>query len=144
AAHALVEIREEGEDFERHEYELTDEDGNTRFLVCGLKPAASKWLLLEPLIQLQPPEPQECAAKKIGDLANVDGFIGIVQEVFMSTVEVSDGTPVLDWQRDNVEYGYLAESGFNSLITRWNSRNLSFARGTNILANSVKSAFGKP
>jgi hypothetical protein len=144
AAHAVVEIRGVGEDFERHEYELADEDGNTRFLVCGLKPAAPQWLLLDPLVQLQPPRPQECAAMKIGDLVNVDGFIGIVQEDFMSTVEVSEGTPVLDWQRDNVEYGYIAESGYNSLITLWNNRDLSFARGTNILANSVKSAFGKP
>ena len=63
-AHAVVEIAEVGVNWERHEYELTDDDGAKALLVCGDKPDDAEWTLYEAFVQIPPLTAQQAAAKK--------------------------------------------------------------------------------
>jgi hypothetical protein len=141
--HTVAEIAEVGSDFERHEYQLTDDDGNAALLVCGLKPGDKKWTLFTPLSPLLPPSAKECAAEKIGDIVNVDGLIGPVREIFLSTFRQSEGTSAVDGHDASPSFGYLAQAEYFSLLTRWNSYTISFQRGKNIAANEAAAAFAR-
>jgi hypothetical protein len=142
--HAVVEIAEVGRDFERHEYELTDDDGMTGLLVCGLNPGEKNWTLFTPLSPLPPPTAKECAAKKIGDTVNVDGIVGPVREIFLSTFHQAEGTAAVDGQNGSPWFGYLAQAEYSSLFVRWNSRIISFQRGKSVAAKAAIAAFAGP
>jgi hypothetical protein len=143
--HAVVEIAGVGSDFERHEYQLTDDYGGIDLLVCGLKPGDKNWTLFTSLSPLLPPTARECAAKKVGDVVNVDGVAGPVREIFLSTLHQSEGGAAVDGQNGNPWFGYLAQSEYDSLLVRWNSRAISFQRGKNVAANDATAAFaGQP
>ena len=143
--HVVVEIAEVGLDFERHEYQLTNDDGITDLLVCGLKPGEKNWTLFTPLAPLLPPSAKECAAKKIGEMVNVDGVDGPVREIFLSTFHQAEGTAATEGQTGSPWFGYLAQAEYSSLFVRWNSRTISFQHGKNVAANDAIAAFaGQP
>lgn len=140
-AHAVVEIDEVGSRFERHEYQLTDDSGQTDLLVCGLQPKDKKWTLLKALNPLLPPRPQDCAAQKVGDVVNVDGVGGPVREIFLSSVRQADGAKTDGWP-DGIEgFGYLAQSEYDFLLVCWNNQTISFQRGLSIPADTTVAAF---
>ena len=140
-SHAVVEIAEVGAKWERHEYQLTDDNGMADLLVCGLKPGDKSWTLFTSLAPLLPPSANECAAKKIGDVVNVDGVAGPVREIFLCNLRQFDGEAAVDWQNGDQCFGYLAQSEYDSLLVRWNSRTISFRRGLNIPASAATAAF---
>jgi hypothetical protein len=142
--HAVVEIAEVGLDFERHEYQLTDDDGVTDLLVCGLKPGETNWTLFTPLSNPLPPSPQQCAAKKAGDMVNIDNVIAFVNELFLSTTRRVEGTASVDWQPGDMRFGFEARGVSDLLLARWNAAAVNFQRGTNVVANDVTAAFASP
>jgi hypothetical protein len=142
--HAIVEIAEVGLDFERHEYQLTDDDGITDLLVCGLKPGEKNWTLFTPLAPLLPPSAKECAAKKIGEVVNVDGVAGPVREIFLSTFRQPEAGAAIDGTNGGLWFGYLAQAEYSSLFVRWNNRTISFQRGKNVAASDAIAAFSSP
>ncbi|MEI9864533.1 MAG: hypothetical protein WDN00_08270 [Limisphaerales bacterium] len=79
-----MEISTVGAIYERNEYELTDDDGNVRLLVCGDKPGAKKWTLFTSRLPLNPPTAQKSATPKNGDVVNIDGVVATVTELFQS------------------------------------------------------------
>jgi hypothetical protein len=144
-AHAVVEIDETGSIFERHEYQLTDDDGRTTRLVCGLEPGDKNWTQFTPIDPLEPPRPTECAAKKIGEYVNIGGAGGTVREIFLSTLRGIDGAGGDDWLLGSSRFGFLAKSDSNGLLVRWGTGFIStatFERGISIPAEKVKAAFG--
>jgi hypothetical protein len=143
-AHAVVEIDETGSIFERHEYQLTDDNGKTSRLVCGLQPGDKNWTMFTPLDPLEPPRAAECAAKKIGDAVNVSGVDGTVREIFLSTVRSVEGDVGGDWLSGAVRFGYLAKSDYHLLLVRWSTgfvNAISFERGVAVPAEAAKAAF---
>lgn len=140
-AHAVVEIDEVGSACERHEYQLTDDDGKTDLLVCGLQAKDKKWTLFRPLDPLLPPRPQDCAAQKVGDIVNVAGVVGPVREIFLSTVRQSDGAKTDGWPDVNEGFGYLAQSEYDFLLVRWNNHTINFQRGLTVPAETTLAAF---
>ena len=143
-AHAVVEIAEVGARFERHEYQLTDDDGLTGLLVCGIKPDDKDWRLFEPLLVVPMPRPQEFAAKKAGDMVTIEGMTGEVRDLFLSTVRQVDGAPSTDWQPGDVRFGFEAQGERELLLIRWNSTVVSVQRGINIPAKEATAAFAPP
>jgi hypothetical protein len=140
--HTVVETAEVGLDFERQEYQLTDDYGKTDLLVCGLKPGDKDWTLFTALAPLLPPSAKECAAKKVGDEVNVDGMVGPVREIFLCTLRQIEGSGLVDGQNPSQCFGYLAQTEYGgSLLVRWNSRTITFWRGINVPANSATTAF---
>lgn len=143
-AHAVVEIAEVGDRFERHEYQLTNDDGRAGLLICGLKPHDEDWRLLEPLSVPPHFRPQDYATKKVGDPVNIEGVNTTVRNLFLSTVRQVDGAPSVDWQTGEVRFGFEAEAGHELLLVCWNSAAVSVQRGTSIPAKEVTAAFVPP
>jgi hypothetical protein len=136
--HAVVETAEVGLDFERQEYQLTDDYGKTDLLVCGLNPGDKDWTLFTALAPLLPPSAKECAAKKVGDTVNVDGVVGPVREIFLCTLRQIEGSGLMDGQNPSQCFGYLAQTEYGgSLLVRWNSRTITFWHGINVPANTA-------
>ena len=140
-AHAVVEIAEVGARFERHEYQLTDDDGQTGLLICGMKAEDKDWELFLPLSSPLPPSPQQCAAKKAGDMVNIDSVVAIVHEMFLSTTRQVEGAAPADWQPGDMRFGFEAQGVSELLLARWNATTVNFQRGMNIPAKEAAGAF---
>ena len=141
-AHALLEIAQVGRLFERHEYQLTDEEGNRALLVCGMLPGADDWAWLTPLDPLNPPTPAEAGALRAGETVTIDGWVGPITGLFQATTRQAspEGTGIQD---GGVQFGFTAQSGSSLLQARWNMTSIMFHRGKLLKANAVKAAFGK-
>jgi hypothetical protein len=140
-APAIVEMAEVSAIFERHEYELTDDNGRVSLLVCGEKPGATDWTLYTPLTPLVSPTPQECAAKKCGDWVTIADVTATVRELFQSTVRNMDNVAATSWHQGDVNFGYFARGQNDLLFARWDNTDSKFYRGEKVLAASVTAAF---
>ena len=127
--HEVVEIAEVGAKWDRHEYELSDEYGTKYLLVCGDRPGTGDWIFFEPLFPMQAPSAREAASKRIGDQVELDGFSCKVSEIFMSTIEQTDGGELGDWQRAAVSYDLFGTNESRVLLARWNDAGIQFFRG---------------
>lgn len=141
SAHAVMEIGEMNVVFERHEYELLDDQGQVSLLVCGLQPGMTNWVLFAPLTPYPLPTPLEAASQKSGDLIQIDGNIGTVTSLFQSTVNSMDNVAPTTWRNGNVSFGYEASSVNGFLLARWNNVEARFFRGQTISSTEFKAAF---
>ena len=142
AGHAVVEIAQVGRVFDRHEFQLADDEGNEALLVYGLKPGEREWTLFKPLQPLSPLSPQQAAALRVGAVVNVDGYEAQVAELFQSTIRQMDGTGLAGWKSDAVSYGFSARTNSILLLARWNETGITFHRGEFLSAKEVTAAFG--
>ncbi len=144
-AHALVEIAQAGLIFDRHEYELTDDDATKTMLVCGERPNASDWFLFTQIFPLPPaPSGKQMAAKNVGDLVELDGFTGRITELFRSTIKQSDGDDLTIIKTGLVSYGLIATNEFNTLLARWTGDGISFYVGQGVAEKKMTSRFISP
>ena len=144
-AHTLVEIAQAGLIFDRHEYELTDDDDKKTMLVCGERPDASDWFLFEQILPLPPsPSGKQMAAKNIGDRVELDGFTGRVTGIFRSTIKLSDGDDLTIVKTGPVSYGLMATNEFNTLLARWTGDGISYYVGHGVAAKKVMAGFISP
>lgn len=141
-AHTIAEIGQTGSMFERHEYHLTDVDGNLALLVCGMKPDAADWEWFTPLDPINPPSPVQAAALRIGETVNVDGWIGPVTELFQA-VNRQTSSELPDVREGEMQFGFTVQSGTSLIQARWDARHITFLRGTVLPAATVKDAFAK-
>ena len=139
--YALVETSEVGSVYQRHEYQVTDDYGKTDLLLCGLRAGDTNWMLFTTLAPFLPPPARECAAKKLGDIANVDGVVGTIRALFLSQSRQPAGQTDLDWQNGNLVFGYLAQSVSQTLLVRWNNRSITFRSGETVSGPEVLSSF---
>ncbi len=81
--HATVEVARVDLIFDRHEYELTDDNGAKSLVTCGDKPDAGDWTFYEQFSPVFPPTltVNQLAAKNVGDSVDLDGFSGRVAEI---------------------------------------------------------------
>ncbi len=140
-AHTLVDIAEVGANWERHEYELSDDYGSRCLLICGDQPDPGDWVFLEPLFPVQVPTAREAAAKKIGDLVKLDGFTGTVTEIFLSTIEQTEGSEGDGLPRGIVSYGLRGTNDSRTLLARWNDAGIQFFRGRTLPAKKAAAGF---
>jgi hypothetical protein len=140
-AHALVEIDEVGAKWDRHEYELSDDYGSRCLLVCGDRPETGDWLFLEPLFPVQAPTAPEAAAKKVGDLVELDGFTGKVTGLFRSTLEQTDGSELDLLKPGTLSYGLCGTNESRTLLARWNAQGIQFFRGRTLPAKKAADSF---
>jgi hypothetical protein len=143
-AHAVMEIAEVGLCYERHEYELTDDNGRTAVLVCGLKPEEKDWHLFESVFVIQPPKPQECAAKKTGDILKLEGTTATVRELFLSTTRQAESAGPTDLHTGDVRFGFEADAGGDPLLVSWTVSTITIQRGKNISPKDTAAALATP
>lgn len=141
-AHVIVEIGQTGQLFDRHEYHLTDADGNAAWLVCGMQPDDKDWIWFIPLDPVNPPTPTQAAALKSGDTINVDGWIGPVTELFQA-INRQISSDLSEVREGEMQFGFTVRSGTTLIQTRWDAHRIVFLRGTAMSATAVKNAFAK-
>jgi hypothetical protein len=137
SGHDLVEIAEVGLRFQRHEFQLTNDDGNQALLVCGLEPNAKEWCLFTPLQPLEPLTPQQAGNIRFGETVNVDGLVAPVRELFRSTAWPGVG-PV----SPATTYGFIARTNSTILLVRWSESGIAFHSGRLMPARTLTAAFG--
>jgi hypothetical protein len=139
--HTVMEIAEVGTRWLRHEYQLTNDNGETARLVCGWHPGDKQWLLLAPLAPATPPTAIQCAARKVGDLAGVDDHLETVREIFLASQLSTDGESPVDWPADHPHYGFLAQSTAGFLLAEWDQATIHFQSGTTMPAATASKLF---
>jgi hypothetical protein len=146
SAHAVVEIAEVGARFERHEYQLLDDDGHPALLVCGWKPESDNWFLFTPVEPTMPLSSQQAGAKKLGDIVALDNLSAPVGELFQSTIRQLEPDPSPSpWvKKGDVFFGFTAQSPSDLLLARWNAGGITFHRGKSLLAKDVIATFNQP
>jgi hypothetical protein len=144
--HSVVEIAEVGRLYERHEYQLLDDDGKPALLVCGWNPKSPDWVLYTPVELLTPLTPVQAGAKKLGEVVNVDGLDASISELFLSTVEQFDPGPSapLDVKKGDRHFGFSARSASTLLLACWNNDSITYHRGKVLPAKDVTAAFNSP
>jgi len=140
-SHAVVEIAEVGSKWERHEYQLTDDYGTKALLVCGDQPAAADWVFFELLSPMLAPAAKQLAAKKTGDLVELDGYTGKVGGLFLSTMERTDGEELPGLKNGAVSYGFRSANEHQTLLARWNEAGLQLFRGRTLPAKKLTACF---
>jgi hypothetical protein len=139
--HALVEISQVHQSYDRHEYNLLDDAQNDALLICGLKPGTSDWVLFIPANTSTPLTPQEAAAKRIGETVNIDGLTAPISDLFQSVVRQAESPGPTDLKVGNVQFGLGAKSDGTLLLGRWNAYGIGFFRGKIIPKQQVIAAF---
>jgi hypothetical protein len=146
SAHAIVEIAEVGARYERHEYQLLDDDGHPALLVCGWKPESDNWFLFTPVEPSMVLSSQQAGAKKLGDIVALDNLSAPVGELFQSTIRQLEPEPSLSpgVKKGNVYFGFTAQSPSALLLARWNAGGITFHRGKSLPAKDIIAAFNQP
>ncbi|HEX9046432.1 MAG TPA: hypothetical protein VF988_05340 [Verrucomicrobiae bacterium] len=140
-SHAVVQIAEVGAQWERHEYQLADDSGANMLLVCGAKPGASDWVLFEPFSPvLLAPTAEQLAAKKMGDLLELDGYTGKVTEILLSTIRRVEGE-TSSLTVGQTSFGVKSVNEYRTALIRWNRESITYYRGRPIAASRLLAAF---
>ena len=146
--HDLVKISEVGFKFERHEYQLQDNDGNPALLVYGMKPKAKDWMLFTPLHPVEPMTAAQAGAVHLGQSVNVDGIVVPAGELFLSSARrasdspppgddfnrmmASNGVVSADALASETNFCFSGKSGRNFLLVRWNQNAINFFKGESV------------
>lgn len=141
--HTLVEVAAVGARFDRHEYLLADDEENSALLIQGLTAGAKDFVLFTPLEPVEPPTPERAAALRIGDIANVDGVITPVKEMFQSTVSSRDGDAPFEVRVGEPLFGFIGRTNSTVLLVRWANDRITFHRGRTLSERAVSGAFSK-
>ena len=139
--HTVVDLADVGFNWERHEYELTDDYGTKFLLACGEKPNDSDWTFYEPFSPLIAPSLQEAASKKIGDTVELDGYSGKVTDIVLSTIDQADGYAMNGPKTGTIYYGLRGGNEYRTLLARWNADGIQFYRGRPIPAKNAQASF---
>jgi hypothetical protein len=138
--HDLVEIATVGSLYDRHEYDLVDDEESSSLLVQNPKDFA----LYTPMQPFKPMTPAAAAALRVGQFVDVDGFIAPVSELFQSAIRVTNVVSLTDVRTAEVSYGFTAKTNTILLLVRWSSDHINFYRGRTISEKEVTTAFARP
>ena len=140
---AIVQISEVGLKYERHEYDLTSDDGSQAMLIHGMSPGADDWFYFTPLTPIEPMTPAKAAEVRVGETVNVDGVIVPIGHLFQSLTArkdfAPDATPVNS--SSDMMFGYSGESSITTLVVRWDSRSVQFLKGKRLTNREIADAF---
>jgi hypothetical protein len=140
-AHAVVEIGQVGLRYDRHEYQLVDENGNQALLVYGWKPGGKDWLLFTPLKPLEPLTPPQAAAVRWGQTVNLDGIVAPVSDLCECTIRQVDGAEWPDLKPGAVFFNFSGKTDSIWLLVRWREGGIAFYRGKALPTKEVIAAF---
>lgn len=142
-AHAVVEVSRVGARFERHEYHLTDADGNRALLVCGLKPGDDNWGWFTAIEPIEPLTPARAGALQTGETVNIDGSVGPITDLFQAVAQQTN-SELLDVRAGDLQFGFTVQAGTSLVQVRWNAARINFWRGRLRPARELSAAFNHP
>jgi hypothetical protein len=140
---ALVELNEVGVIFQRHEFHLSDEEGNGALLIRGWKPGDKDWCLLDLRDPSTPMTPQQAAAVQCGQTLSFAGANVPVDALFRFTALKVNTADILQNTTGKVFYGFSGGTGVNLMLARWDGENINFYQGR-LLRGDPTSTFSAP
>lgn len=140
---ALVEVREMGTVFQRHEFHLRDEDGNGALLIHGWKPGANDWYLFTLLQSSEEMNPQQAGAVKMGEIETLGNSTTIVNELFSLTTLNVKTSDILQSKTGQVFYGFSGRAGPLVTLVRWNDSVINIYSGSELHEDPVGAFSGK-
>jgi hypothetical protein len=140
---AVVEVAEVGLRYDRHEYDLLDEQGGGALLIDDARPGAQNWFLFIALKPDQPLTPVQAAAKRLGDTVEFDAWTARVTDLFRTTIGRVQAAEQPAAGGATVFYGFTAQSGTNRFLVRWNETGLTLHHGKAMPEKLVMDVFGK-
>ena len=139
---ALVEVARVGASCEQHEYELVDQSGGEwALLVGGFSPGTKDWCLLTPLPMQNPLTQTQAAKVQVGQNVNLNGQDVVVRELFQATVRRVKPPDSAHPAPGDVWYGFIAQSGSDPVLVRWNQESITYFRGKMFQPAEIRSAF---
>ena len=139
--HAVTEMAQVGQLYDRHEYSLVDDAGNKALLVFGAKPGAKDWILFTPFQPTAPLTPAQAGAKRVGDKFDLDGASATITELHLATLRQTENEDQPELANGTAFYGFTAQSGAGLILARWNATNVLLYRGAPLPAKEVTAAF---
>ena len=112
-----------------HQYQVTDDAGQTNLLVLRALPNASAWHLFKSVAPARPPTPLVAAAMRVGEGVTVADFSGSVSELFMSSVLTNRSGFADSGSVTGHTYHYLATDNAGLLLASWTRERVHFHRG---------------
>lgn len=140
---ALVEVKEMGIVFQRHEFHLRDEDGNGALLIHGWKPGANDWYLFTLMQSSEEMTQQQAAAVKMGEIETLDNTTTVVNELFSFTTLSVKTSDILQSKTGQVFYGFSGRAGPIVSLARWNDGVINFYSGSEVHEDPVAAFSGK-
>ena len=140
--HAVTEIAEVGQLYDRHEYRLVNEAGNEALLVFGTKTGAQDWVLFRPIEPAVPLTPVQAAAKRGGDQFDLGSTPATITGILRSTFRRTEAQDLPDLADGLVLYGFVAKSAAGPVLARWNANDVACYVGQFLTAKEVRAAFG--
>jgi hypothetical protein len=141
--HAVIEIAEVDFRYDRHEYDLLDNDGNRLLLIQNSKPDTKDWLLCMPFEPEKPLTPSQAGAQCGGTYVLLNGALARVSDLCQVTVGKMDGLPLTGRTTGATFYGFSAQSISNRFLVRWNDKGIEFYRGNRLPPRAVADGFTK-
>jgi len=143
AGHDIVEMAEVGSQFERHEFQLQDDDGNLALLVYGTKPKAKDWMLFTLLEPSESLTPRQAGLVTRGQIVRVGSFTVPVGELFRSTAHRASDSTLTNTANPEITFGFSGHDATAYLLARWDEDHLRFQQGKAVSAKDVRTAFGQ-
>lgn len=142
-AKSLVRISEVGQNYERYEFNLTNESGEQSVLIHGMNPGTDDWFHFTLLSPLDPMTPTKAAELHIGETINVDGVIVAISHIFQAFFTKTESAPdaPLGENQNPPMYGFSGGSETLMLIARWDSSSVQFLKGRRLSARQIDEAF---
>ena len=138
---AVVEISAVGSKFRRLEYDLRTPGGDHALLVCGLNGGRDEWHLLQPAQTPPALTPSQAATQRLGDTVTADGVSMRVAGVFESRLITAESVSGVGGLPGATQYGFVAFSTNEWLLTRWNALGIQFHCGRVVSGKAVLAAF---
>ena len=140
---APVEIAAVGQRYACHQYELNDEQGMAAILLHNPQEAVRGWTFLRPFVPEKPMTALEAAARRVGDTVEIDGVKAVVRNLFLTSVQPSQGLEKAKPTARTMLYGFKAQAGSTNLfLVRWNEGGITFYKGATVSAKEINGAFG--
>ncbi|HEX7651956.1 MAG TPA: DUF4178 domain-containing protein [Verrucomicrobiae bacterium] len=140
-AHAVTEIAGYGAVYQRHEYQLVDENGQWLTVTCGNGPTSPDWYAYRELTLSQAPDAMTAAGKKMGDIIVLGRIAATIRVLFQSRIVTLEKSDTTDWQSGATTFGFWAEGTADCVLARWDQSAIHYYSGQKVSAKTFAATF---
>jgi hypothetical protein len=144
AGRLVMGMEDGGETYYWNEFNLVDDAGNSATLVFEETEHGGEWKLFRDFTPSHPITAREAAAKRVGDLVNLDGTPTRITLVDQSRVYHIEGSAPEGVEVGDVANYFNVDTGSRMLVASWTGDEIEFYEGLDAPADSVADAFKIP
>lgn len=142
AGRVVMGMEDAGETYYWNEFNLVGDGGESVTLVYEESEAGGEWKLFTLFEPDNPMSAEEAAAKRVGEMVNLDGTERRVTLVDESRVYQIEGEAPEGVEVGDVARYFNAETGDKMLVASWTGNEIEFFWGADLPHGTVAAAFG--